>query len=81
MESPAIPPLTCTNTVHGMCTAETWTARVFTIWTPPVGRPTTGSAASAQALYAQPGPSYTQNRKIQVRHQQAAILTLTGPVH
>jgi len=81
VESPAIPPLTCTNTVHGMCTAETWTARVFTIRTPPVRRPTTGSAASAQGLYAQPGPSYTQNRKIQVRHRQAAILTLTDPVH
>ena len=81
MEFAAIPPLTCTNTVHGMCTAETWTARVFTIRTPPVRRPTTGSAASAQGLYAQPGPSYTQNRKIQFGQWQVGKVTLTGPVH
>ncbi len=81
MESPTIVPLTCTNTVHGMCTPETWAARVFTIRTAPVRRPTTGSAASAHGLYAQPGPSYTQNRKIQFGQWQVGQVALTRPVH
>ena len=81
MESRANVPLTCTNAVHGMCTAETWATRLFTIRTPPVPRPTTGCAASAHGLYAQTRPSYTQNREIAFGQWQEAGVTLTGAVH